>query len=119
MKKNGKYRFSLQFKMSSEDAIRAGELLENLGYKKSKVIITALNEYIRNHPEIKNGTFIENIPLQSIPMDIELLELKIRQLIEDHLNMNTSHTESKATLSPSVDSSSDIVEMLNDLDLFQ
>ena len=50
MKKDGKYRFSLQFSMSSEDEIRAGELLENLGNKKSKVLIAALNQYMDNHP---------------------------------------------------------------------
>ena len=36
MKKDGKYRYSLQFGMSSEEEIRAGELLESLGNKKSK-----------------------------------------------------------------------------------
>ena len=50
MKKDGKYRYSLQFGMSSEEEIRAGELLESLGNKKSKVLIAALNEYVTNHP---------------------------------------------------------------------
>ena len=49
MKKDGKYRYSLQFGMGTEEEIRAGELLENLGNRKSKVLIAALNEYIANH----------------------------------------------------------------------
>ena len=54
MKKDGKYRYSLQFGMSSEEEIRAGELLESLGNKKSKVLIAALNEYVTNHPELES-----------------------------------------------------------------
>ena len=61
MKKDGKYRYSLQFGMGTEEEIRAGDLLENLGNRKSKVLIAALNENIANHgshrgsPRHKNG----------------------------------------------------------------
>lgn len=53
MKKDGSYRFNLKFSCDSEKNIRAGELLENCGYKKSLIIIEALNEYIDNHPELE------------------------------------------------------------------
>lgn len=52
MIKNGKYRFSLQFGMDSEEEMRAGELLERLGNKKSTVIVAALNEYLVTHPDL-------------------------------------------------------------------
>ena len=55
MKKNGKYRFTLQFGMNSEQEIRAGEILEKMGNKKSKFLIAAINEYASNHPELNIG----------------------------------------------------------------
>ncbi len=45
MKKDGKYRFSLQFSADSEEQVRAGELLERLGNRKSAVVVAALNDY--------------------------------------------------------------------------
>lgn len=52
MKKGGKYRFSLQFGSDTEEQIRAGDLLERLGNKKSHIIVAALNSYITLHPEL-------------------------------------------------------------------
>ena len=88
MKKDGKYRYSLQFGMSSEEEIRAGELLESLGNKKSKVLIAALNEYVTNHPELESERCELRVSYQSIPM--ELLETKILQLVEERLGSVTT-----------------------------
>ena len=118
MKKDGKYRYSLQFGMGTEEEIRAGELLENLGNRKSKVLIAALNEYIANHPEIENEHCELKVSFQSIPM--ELLESKIRQLVEERLGPMTTTAASREFTSKELDSvSQDIVEMLDDLELFQ
>lgn len=38
MKKDGRYRFTLQFGSDSEEQIRVGEFLESLGNKKSAVM---------------------------------------------------------------------------------
>ena len=54
MKKNGKYRFSLQFGTETEEQVQAGELLEKLGNRKSQIIVAALNEYMISHPELQN-----------------------------------------------------------------
>ena len=51
MKKDGRYRFTLQFAMDSEENVRAGELLERLGNKKSRVVVAALNALADDHPE--------------------------------------------------------------------
>ena len=53
MIKDGKYRFTLQFGMTTDEEQRAGDLLEQLGKKKSPVVVAALNEYMVAHPEIK------------------------------------------------------------------
>ena len=54
MKKDGKYRFTLQFGSESDEEYRAGEFLEHLGNKKSAVIVAALNEYLASHPELQS-----------------------------------------------------------------
>ena len=52
MKRDGKYRFSLQFGSETREQVQAGELLERLGNRKSAVVIAALNAYIAAHPEL-------------------------------------------------------------------
>ena len=46
MKRDGKYRFSLQFGSETREQMQAGELLERLGNRKSAVVIAALNAYM-------------------------------------------------------------------------
>ena len=54
MKRDGKYRFSLQFGSETREQVQAGELLERLGNRKSAVVIAALNAYIAAHPSLLN-----------------------------------------------------------------
>ena len=118
MKKDGKYRYSLQFGMSSEEEIRAGELLESLGNRKSKVLIAALNEYVANHPELESERCELKVSFQSVPM--ELLEMKIRQLVEERLGSVPTDIVHKDVPTEAIDRvSQDIVDMLDDLELFQ
>ena len=118
MKKDGKYRYSLQFGMGSEEEIRAGELLESLGNKKSKVLIAALTEYVANHPELESEHCELKLSFQSVPM--ELLEIKIRQLVEERLGSVPADIVHKDIPSEAIDHvSQDIVDMLDDLELFQ
>ena len=118
MKKDGKYRYSLQFGMSSEEEIRAGELLESLGNKKSKVLIAALNEYVTNHPELESQRCELRVSFQSVPM--ELLEMKIRQLVEERLGIVATSSQTTIMDPEHVEHvSQDIVDMLDDLELFQ
>ncbi len=53
MKRDGKYRFSLQFSDDTAEGRKAGELSESYGNRKSMIIVAALNEYIDAHPELK------------------------------------------------------------------
>lgn len=104
--------------MSSEEEIRAGELLESLGNRKSKVLIAALNEYVENHPELESEHCELKVSFQSVPM--ELLEMKIRQLVEERLGTAPLSAGAKEISATQVDSvSRDIVDMLDDLELFQ
>lgn len=117
MKKNGKYRFSLQFGMDSPEEIRAGELLEKLGNKKSKILITALNEYIVNHPELQNGQGQLTVSFQSVPM--ELLELKIKEVLKSRNDPKPVFKEQVFPNQSVNATNQDILGMIEDLDLFQ
>jgi len=48
------YRFGLQFKALSDAHRQVGEFLESLGNKKSEVVVTAMIEYLKAHPEALN-----------------------------------------------------------------
>lgn len=83
MKRDGKYRFSLQFGSETQEQVQAGELLERLGNRKSAVVIAALNAYIAAHPELA-----EPAPV-SVKIDggirREALEQMIRSIIDERI----------------------------------
>lgn len=119
MKRNGKYRFSLQFGAETEEQIRVGELLERFGNKKSTVIISAITEYIERHPEgdmAKN--FSRSNAIQGIRRD-ELEEI-IREIINDSTASADAMVteEGRETLQGEI-MNSDIEAMLGNLELFQ
>lgn len=49
-----RYRFHLQFPAETNEQIRAGEFLNRMGNKKSRIIVAALNDYLNNHPDLEN-----------------------------------------------------------------
>lgn len=128
MKKDGKYRFSLQFGSDSEKQVRAGEFLERLGKKKSIVVVEALNDYLLAHPELQEvrGRKIEvNV---SGGYDRHKIEQIIRSIVEEKIAglcvpaANSQPIDSKATalqeeLPETMED--DIGQMLDNLDFFQ
>ena len=119
MKKNGKYRFTLQFGMDSEAEIRAGEILEKLGNKKSKILIAALNEYASNHPELNMAHEVKERNILSIPID--LLEMKIKEILKRDIQVSevtepTPAPTPRSNISDSLDPN--LISMLDDLELF-
>ncbi len=117
MVKDGKYRYTLQFGMASVEEQRAGELLENMGNKKSPVIVAALNEYMDRHPELLSGKAVIQYRLSTLPP--EQLEERIRQLIEERLGSGIPVQQKGVDSAESTKQvSEDILDMLNDLDCF-
>ena len=85
MRKDGKYRFTLQFGADSEDQIRVGELLEKLGNRKSMIIVSALSDYINAHPELQSG--YSRIEVKVAPaFDRNQMERLIRSIVEEKLS---------------------------------
>ena len=116
MIKDGKYRYTLQFGMESVEEQRAGELLENMGNKKSPVIVAALNEYLDRHPELLSGKAVIQYRLSTLPP--EQLKETIRQLIEERLGAGIPVSRQADSTQDTAQVSSDILDMLNDLDCF-
>ena len=126
MKKNGKYKYTIQFGAGTEEQVRAGELLEKLGQKKSVVIGAALNDYLSAHPDLleDHGKKIE--VKVSGGYDPDQVERLIRRIVDERiadLRPDGACAESPR-LFPSQSARSDaaeddITQMLDNLDLFQ
>ena len=116
MRKDGKYRFTLQFSADNEDQIRVGELLENLGNRKSTVIISALSDYIDTHPELQSG--YSKIEVKVAPaFDRSQMERLIRSIVEEKLS--ELHTIADTSMSGTSEAlEEDITKMLDNLDMF-
>ena len=83
MIKDGKYRYTLQFGMNTAEERRAGQFLEQLGNKKSPIIVAALNKYLEDNPGLLDGRV--RIQVHVSDLNTRMLEDKIRQLIEERL----------------------------------
>ena len=118
MKKDGKYRFSLQFSSDSPENMRIGELLERLGNKKSRVIISALTEYLQKHPQLSEESY--KIEIRATGYDWEKVEGFIRKLIDEKLS--SAHISNEiGTESEKIDEESleeDVAKMLENINLF-
>lgn len=118
MKKDGKYRFSLQFGSETDEEYRAGEFLEHLGNKKSTVIIAALNEYLLSHPELQSSYCKIEVKISS-GFNQEKVEQIIRAMVEEKMAMlNFSGTATPKSEQVSETLEQDVATMLDNLDLF-
>lgn len=117
MKRDGVYRFNLQFPSDSEERIRVGEVLERLGKRKSHLVVAALGEYLDRHPQWETPEVRIKIEQQSA-LTREKLEELVRQLVEEKLaSLPVSSQEADPAVEEELDS--DISQMLENLELFQ
>ncbi len=103
--------------METEEEKRAGQLMEVLGNRKSRIVVAALNEYLDNHPDLLSGEHKIQFQLKAVPQD--QLEACVRRIVAEHLGSGfpVEKTVDPVRLEPST-VSNDILEMLNDLDCF-
>lgn len=116
MKTGGKYRFNLGFSANSVEEIRAGELLESLGQKKSVMVVAALNEYMDRHPELISGGGKIEIKTTSITTDS--LESLVRRILEEKVTCPNIPAAVEKQVNDVMQGDLDIQDMLNDLDIF-
>lgn len=118
MKNENQYRFNLQFTAHSDDEIRVGEFLSSLGRRKSSIIIAAVIEYLDNHPDFSS----ESNRIRVSTVSAEQLEAKIRTIIDEKLSVlpadNISKVKQVAEPEEIACDNSDIMDMLDDLELF-
>lgn len=115
MKKDGKYRFNLQFPAETEEQIQVGELLERLGNRKSAVVVAALGEYLAAHPALSSPECKVEIHTAQVVQPGQLQEM-IERMLEER--MGVSDAQATATRA-NIDITSDISEMLDNMDAFQ
>ena len=84
MKRDGVYRFNLQFPADTQEHIRVGEVLERLGKRKSHLVVAALGEYLDRHPQWETPEVRIKIEQQSA-LTREKLEELVRRLVEEML----------------------------------
>lgn len=117
MKRDGVYRFNLQFPADTQEHIRVGEVLERLGKRKSSLVVAALGEYLDRHPQWETSEVRVKIEQQSA-MSREKLEELVRELVEEKLaSLPVSSQEADPAVEEELDS--DISQMLENLELFQ
>lgn len=115
MKKNGKYRFNLQFPAETEEQIQVGELLERLGNRKSAVVVAALGEYLTAHPALSSPECKLEIRTVQVVRPGQLQEMIERMLDEREETPNFQPSE----IQGGPDITRDISEMLDNMDAFQ
>ena len=113
MKRDGKYRFTLQFPADTERRIRAGELLEQLGNRKSAVVVAALCEYADRHPELLTRPVRAKIQTEYAASRAALEEL-VRKLVNEQLAKGGAVAEQNNAYTLD----DDIARMLGNLDVF-
>lgn len=117
MKREGIYRFNLQFPADTQERIRAGEVLERLGKRKSSLVVAALGEYLDRHPQWETPEVRIKIEQQSALTREKLGEL-VRRLVEEKMpSLPVSSQEADPAVEEELDS--DISQMLENLELFQ
>lgn len=118
MRSGNTYRFSLQFGSDTESKVRAGELLEKLGNKKSAVIVAALNEYLEKHNELETDTLRIKIEDKNQMRRAQLEEM-IRAIVLEQLNHDGLSKKGTALIEQPNSLQQDIATMLDNLDFFQ
>lgn len=118
MKKEGKYKFNLQFPSETEEQIRVGELLERLGRQKSVVVVEAVNAYLSSHPELLKGECRIEVH-SNAAYDKKMLEQLMREVVAEHFASAKSPQPATHPIVSEENLDEDISTMLDNLDFFQ
>ena len=117
MKKDGKYRYTLQFDDATEDHRLVGDFLERLGNRKSAVIIEAVRIYLDCHPELMEGHAKIQVQVEGT-LNWSEIERKIRSMIEEKISSVQMNDVIEEQDNVSGIAENDLDEMLRNLDMF-
>ncbi len=123
MRRNDKFRFSLQWSADTQERLQVGDLLERLGNKKSDFIIMAVADYILRHPEVAlPGTKVKitvqatQTREQTLEMVRDMAKAALEELLADRSIVLA--TDSKPSDEDSGPSEKDLDAMLAGLNFF-
>lgn len=123
LRKDNRFRFSLQWGNDTQERVLAGEFLEKLGNKKSDFIVMAIWEYLQQHPEaMAPGTKIKIMTQPLFSREQVLSEVRdlVRAYVEEAKLAipadNTSSAQEAKQTGPSAD---DLNDMLENLAVFE
>lgn len=123
LRRDDKFRFSLQWSADTEEKAKVGSLLEQMGNKKSDFIVIAIAEYLQRHPEMAvSGSKIE-ITYPTLHTKEQLLEM-VRDMVKSSMSefmqgrAVVPSTDNHFVEMPSGPSEQDIDAMVASLKLF-
>ncbi len=124
MRRDDKFRFSLQWSADTQERLQAGDLLERLGNKKSDFIVMAVTDYIQRHPDIAVPGSKVKITLQATQTREQTLEMvrsmakaALEELLADRSIVLATDGQ-QPDMTPSGPSEKDLDAMLAGLNFF-
>ena len=123
LRRDDRFRFSLQWSADTEEKAKVGALLERLGNKKSDFIVLAVVEYLQRHPEMEMPGAKIKITYQALHTREQLLAMvrdMVKTSVGEFLSGNTvaSTQRSQPPEMPLGPSEQDIDAMVASLKLF-
>ena len=124
LRRDDRFRFSLQWRADTEEKARVGALIEQLGNKKSDFIVMAVMDYLQRHPDMDIPGAKIKITYQPLHTKEQLLAM-VRDIVKtsvgEFLSGNTvaSTQRSQSPEMPLGPSEQDIDAMVASLKLFE
>ena len=118
METRERYRFTLQWGGDTADKVQAGKALKSLGSRKSKLIVAAVAEYVKAHPEsLLSGYSFKTVV--ELPITRGEIEAIVSGMIETRLASATHILNEAGSSSALNNASKDGIDiMLQNLDAF-
>ena len=114
------YRFTIQWGADSAEKIEAGEALKSFGNRKSKskLIVAAVSEYIKKHPESLSLSYSFDTGAEPVLTRSKVEEI-VREMIDARLATVKPNAYNPSGLdNPDTADNDDIDTMIKNLDLF-
>ena len=123
LRRDDRFRFSLQWSADTEEKARVGTLLERMGNKKSDFIVMAVVDYLERHPEMEipgSKIKITYHPLHTKDQLLSMVRDMVKSSMSEFMEGKTviSAEDSQLSEIPSGPSEQDIDAMVASLKLF-
>ena len=120
MKKDGKYRFTLQFPAVTEEQIAVGELLESLGNRKSALVVAAVLHFAHAQ-QSKLSQVLPFTQSRAPRVSRDALKSIVRELLSEDAMAQMPDTQAPLPADDfqNAPQGSELETMLNNLSLFQ